>query len=96
MGKSFDVLWLFGELDEPLMAALPVFVHEDGCCCVFQYLSTGLGTCFCKSLFGIVDYEFFAEGIDEELRAPRNNELVGILLAKLISQSEVSITQRLH
>ena len=41
VGKGFDVLWLFGELDEPLMAALSVFVHEDGCCCVFPNLCVG-------------------------------------------------------
>ena len=58
---------LFGELYEPLVAALRLAVHEDGCCGVFLHLGAGVLAGVGESFLGVVLYEFLAEGVDEVL-----------------------------
>ena len=78
-GKLLEVGRFAGELDEPLMAALSLSVHKDRSGRVFEYFGPRLLTSILESLLRIVHNQFLAEGIDEMLRAARDDELIRIL-----------------
>ena len=67
------------ELDEPLVPATGVVVHEHGSGGVFQHFGAGFAAGEGQALFGIVDDQFFTEGVDEVLRPAGDDELVRIL-----------------
>ena len=60
------------------MVATSLIVHEDRGCRVFKHFGSCLGTGYGQTTLCIVDNEFFAKGIDEELRAPCDDKLVGV------------------
>ena len=60
------------------MAALGVGIHKDWSRCIFQHFSTRLLAGIGQSLFGIVDDEFLAKGIDKTLGTARDDELIRI------------------
>ena len=68
-----------GELYQPLVTALGVAIHIDGCHGIFRHLRTCLGTSVGKSLFRVVHDKFLAKSIDEILSATRDDKLIGIL-----------------
>ena len=73
-----QIIGTLGELDEPLVAALRILVHEHRGCRVLQYLGTRLLTGVGQAFLGIVDNQLLAEGIDEVLRAAGDDELIGV------------------
>ena len=78
--KLIQILRLACKLDEPLVAAVSVLVHEHRSCRVFAHLCTRLLAGIGKSALGVVHDELFAKRIDEVLRAAGDDELIGILL----------------
>ena len=77
LGEVRHAIGHLGELDEPLVAAFGVAVHEDGGGRVFQDLGAGGLAGFFKPFLGVVHDEFLAECVDEVLGAPGDDELVG-------------------
>ena len=82
-GELAEVVGHPGKFDQPLMAALGMLIHEDGSGGVVRYLGARLGAGLGQSLLGIVYDELLAEGVDEVLGAPRDDELVGTVVGEL-------------
>ena len=68
-GKLCQIVWCLGELDEPLVTALRVGIHEHGGSRIFQHLGARLLAGIGQSLLGIVNDELLAKGVDEVLGA---------------------------
>ena len=60
------------------MATLSILVHKHWGCRIFEHLGSCLLTGIGQTLFGIVNNQFLAKGIDEVLRASADDELIGI------------------
>ena len=76
VGKLADVLRLLRKLDEPLVAALRVGVHEHRRRRVLLHLCAGLLAGIGEALLGVVLDKLLAESVDEILRSARYHELV--------------------
>ena len=82
-GKLAEVVGHLGELNQPLVAALGIRIHEDGSGGVVCNACARLGTSLGQSLLSIVHDELFAEGVDEVLGAARDDEFVGTVVGEL-------------
>ena len=82
-GELAEVVGHLGELNQPLVAALGIRIHEDGSGGVVCNACARLGTSLGQSLLSIVYDELFAEGVDEVLGAARDDELVGAVVGEL-------------
>ena len=65
------------KFDDPLVATLPLGIHEYGCGGVFGHDGSRLSASLLQAFLGVVDDEFLAEGIDEALGASADDEFVG-------------------
>ena len=72
--------WCFRKIDDPLMTALGIAVHEDGGCSEVFHLRTCGNTGLQKSFLCIVHNQFLAKGVDEVLGTTCDAELVGVFL----------------
>ena len=82
-GELAEVVGYLGELNQPLVAALGIRIHENRSGGVVRNACARLGTGFGQSLLGIVHNEFLAESVDEMLGAPRDDELIGSVVGEL-------------
>jgi len=71
-----------GKLNDPLVAALGVGIHKDGCGRVLFHLCARGYAGLEYALLGIVDDEFLSEGVDEVLCAAGDDEFIGVALRK--------------
>ena len=81
--KQLSVGWRNGKLDDPLVSALGVAVHEHRCCRVLTHLGPRLVAGVGQALLGIVDDELFAKGVDKVLRTSGDDEFVGVYRREL-------------
>ena len=65
------------------MAAFRILIHEHWCSRIFKHLGSCLFAGIGQTLFCIVDYQFFAKGIDEMLRTSADDELIWISRCEL-------------
>lgn len=84
VAEALQVVGLFGELDEPLVSALGVLVHVDGCGCVFQHLCACLVAGVSQTLLGVV--------LDGSSPKALINDLVRPVMMNLYGFFDVKVT----
>ena len=78
-GKCREITGRLLELNEPLMSPLPFVEEEARRCRVFAHTCSAITTAgFAQSRIGIGDHHLLAKGIDEVLRAARDDDAVGV------------------
>ena len=78
LGKVLQRVGFFGKFYEPLMPALGLIVHVNGCCGILRHLCSGLLAGIVESFLGIVHNQFLAKGIDEVFCPAGDDELIRI------------------
>ena len=78
-GKCREVTGRLLELNEPLMSPLPFVKEEAWRSRIFTHACTAITTAgFAQCRIGIGDHHLLTKGIDKVLRAPRDDDTVGV------------------